>query len=153
MHLLDVLNKLVTVEDRAVLRELGVMEQVADAMRIHSESEEVTRLGGELFAKMGADEQIKSLMLQIIEVVESGDENMATKVDTLCARLAMFLAAPLEDPKDALQHTEKCLGALVVALQSAPGNERLEGNVALVTRRLCDRCFDGEETQQTPLDR
>ncbi|PHJ24002.1 anonymous antigen-1 [Cystoisospora suis] len=142
IHLLDVLNKLVTVEDRAVLRELGVMEQVADAMRIHSESEEVTRLGGELFAKMGADEQIKSLMLQIIEVVESGDENMTMKVDNLCARLAMFLAAPLEDPKDALQHTEKCLGALVVALQNAPGNERLEGNVALVTRRLCDRCFD-----------
>nr|CEL69917.1 TPA: anonymous antigen-1, putative [Neospora caninum Liverpool] len=142
VHILDVLNKLVTVEDRAVLRELGVMEQVADAMRVNSESEAVTRLGGELFAKMGADEQIKSLMLQIIEAVESGAEDTAQRVDILCARLAMFLAAPLEDPKDALQHTEKCLGSLVATLQAYPGNERLESNIALVTRRLCDRCFD-----------
>ncbi|KFH17871.1 putative anonymous antigen-1 [Toxoplasma gondii MAS] len=142
VHLLDVLNKLATSEDRAVLRELGVMEQVADAMRVHSESEAVTRLGGELFAKMGADEQIKSLMLQIIETVESGAEDTAQTVDILCGRLAVFLAAPLEDPRDALQHTEKCLGSLVATLQTYPGSERLEGNVALVCRRLCDRCFD-----------
>ncbi|PFH34228.1 putative anonymous antigen-1 [Besnoitia besnoiti] len=142
INLLDVLNKLVISDDRAVLRELGLMEQVADAMRIHSESDEVTRLGGELFAKMGADEQIKSLMLQIIDAVESGAEDTAQRVDNLCARLAMFLAAPLEDPKDALQHTEKCLGSLVVVLGTYPGNERLEANVAWVTRRLCDRCFD-----------
>lgn len=147
LHLMEVLNKLVTVEDRATLRELGVMEQVADAMRIHSESDEVMRVGGELFAKMGADEQIKSLMVQIIEAVESGAEDTAQSVDMLCARLAMFLSAPLEDPSDALQHTEKCVGALVTTLQTYPGNERLEANVALVCRRLCDRCFDDPNDQ------
>ncbi|KAL8436218.1 hypothetical protein Efla_003748 [Eimeria flavescens] len=141
-QLLLVLNRITTSEDRPVLKELGAMGQVADAMRSHSDNEAIVKVGGELFAKMGADEQIKSIMEQIIAVVESGDENTVATVDSLCAHLAMFLAAPLEDPPDALQHTEKCLTCLAAVLQMAPDEQRLHGNVAVVTRRLCDRCFD-----------
>lgn len=141
-QLLMVLNRITTRDDRAVLKELGAMGQVADTMRIHPDNEFITRVGGELFAKMGADEQIRNIMLQIIAAVESGDENTVATVDALCSQLAMFLAAPLEDPADALQHTEKCLASLATVLQMAPEDQRLQGNVAAVTRRLCDRCFD-----------
>ncbi|CDJ64851.1 LOW QUALITY PROTEIN: hypothetical protein, conserved [Eimeria necatrix] len=141
-QLLSVLNIITTRDDRPILKELGAMGQVAETMRLHPDNENITRVGGELFAKMGADEQIKSLMLHIISTVESGDENMVTTVDGLCAQLAMFLAAPLDDPADALQHTEKCLTALTTVLQMAPEDQRLHGNVATVARRLCDRCFD-----------
>ncbi|OEH79639.1 hypothetical protein cyc_04251 [Cyclospora cayetanensis] len=142
LQLLSVMNRITTREDRPVLKELGAMGQVADVMRLHFDNENITKVGGELFAKMGADEQIKSIMLQIIATAESGDENTVATVDALSSQLAMFLAAPLEDPADALQHSEKCLTALTTVLQMAPEDQRLHGNVATVARRLCDRCFD-----------
>lgn len=142
LQLLLVLNCMTTHDDRPILKELGAMGQVAEVMRLHPDKEPISKVGGELFAKMGADEQIKLLMVQIIEAVENNVEDLVSRVDFLSAQLAMFLAAPLEDPSDALQHTEKCLGALCATLQMAPSDQRLQGNVAAVSRRLCDRCFD-----------
>ena len=142
VNLLDVMNRLTTVEEKDVLKECGAMEQVAEVMMLHFENDDVTRIGGELFAKMGADEQIKALMLQIIQAAESGEANAASKVDLLSSRLAMFLTAPLENPADALQHTHTCLEALNGVLANAEGNARLQANIAAVTRRLCDRCYD-----------
>eukprot|EP00921_Rhytidocystis_pertsovi_P020754 GHVQ01033093.1.p1 GENE.GHVQ01033093.1~~GHVQ01033093.1.p1 ORF type:complete len:2566 (+),score=376.05 GHVQ01033093.1:821-7699(+) len=143
--LLDVMNKMTTKEDKATLKEAGCMEIVAEVMGIHAEDSEIVRLGGELFSKMGADEQIKALMLQIINTVESGTEGYPAVVDGLCIKLAVFLAAPVEDADDALQYTEACLTALNLCLEVSPSDGRLIGNVAMVARRLCDRCFDDPE--------
>eukprot|EP00922_Rhytidocystis_sp_ex-Travisia-forbesii_P027352 GHVS01040084.1.p1 GENE.GHVS01040084.1~~GHVS01040084.1.p1 ORF type:complete len:2151 (+),score=222.55 GHVS01040084.1:985-7437(+) len=144
-HLLDVMNKMTVREDSTTLQEAGCMEIVADIMATYPEDEEIVRIGGELFAKMGADQQIKSLMLQIIAAVEGQAEGFIQKVDGLCVSLAMFLAAPIDDTADALQHTEPCLQSLSSCLGAAPSDGRLMGNVAMVTRRLCDRCFDDSE--------
>lgn len=143
--LLDVMNKMTTPSDKIALKEAGCMEVVAELMTIHADNEEVVRLGGELFSKMGADEQIKGLMVQIINAEQNQEEGYVSQIDGLCVKLAMFLAAPVEDTAAALSYTEQCLYALNRVLNVAPGDMRLQANVAMVAKRLCDRCFHDAE--------
>eukprot|EP00922_Rhytidocystis_sp_ex-Travisia-forbesii_P067215 GHVS01099963.1.p1 GENE.GHVS01099963.1~~GHVS01099963.1.p1 ORF type:complete len:103 (-),score=13.36 GHVS01099963.1:28-336(-) len=61
------MNKITTRADKAPLREFGCMEVVGEMMVSHPLNASAIRSGTELFAKVGADSQISSLMQQIIE--------------------------------------------------------------------------------------
>lgn len=146
LEILRVLAKLCNANDKMQLKELGAIDVVSDVMMIHSENDEITRLGGLLFSYMGADEQVKTLMKLILNV-KSDDPDAVRKIVNLTGKLELFLRAPLDDPADALQYTEATLQVLNTYLAANPNNMALQANIALVTKRLVDRVRDDPEDQ------
>ncbi|CRH00742.1 conserved Plasmodium protein, unknown function [Plasmodium relictum] len=145
LEILRVLVKLCNANDKMQLKELGAIDTVSDVTMIHSENEEISKLGGVLFSYMGADEQVKKLMKLILNV-KNDDPDSVQKIDNLTGKLEIFLRAPLEDPQDALQYTEVTLQVLNEYLASEVDNVSLQANVALVTKRLVDRVkYDYED--------
>ncbi|SCO73469.1 conserved Plasmodium protein, unknown function [Plasmodium vivax] len=143
--ILTVLIKLCDSNDKMKLRELGAVDVISDVTMIHSENEEISKLGGVLFSYMGADEQVKKLMKLILNV-KSSDSDSVQKIDNLSSKLEMFLRAPLENPLDALEYTEATLQQLNGYLTSQLDNASLQANIALVTKRLVDRVkYDHED--------
>ncbi|EUD68706.1 hypothetical protein C922_01106 [Plasmodium inui San Antonio 1] len=145
-EILTVLTKLCDSNDKMKLRELGAMDVISDVTVIHSENDEISRLGGLLFSYLGADEQVKKLMKLILNV-KTSDNDAVQKVDNLSSKLEMFLRAPLENPSDALQYTEATLQQLNGYLSSQLDNASLQANIALVTKRLVDRVKHDHEDQ------
>eukprot|EP00922_Rhytidocystis_sp_ex-Travisia-forbesii_P049793 GHVS01074089.1.p1 GENE.GHVS01074089.1~~GHVS01074089.1.p1 ORF type:complete len:126 (-),score=10.36 GHVS01074089.1:278-655(-) len=99
----------------------------------HPLNASIIRSGTELFAKIGADSQISSLMQQIIAAAnDPAADDRAAKVDRH--------VAPITNPATALHRTLECLRALSKCLEEMP-EKGLWANVALVSQRLCDRSF------------
>ncbi|GAW81639.1 hypothetical protein, conserved [Plasmodium gonderi] len=143
--IMTVLIKLCNSTDKMKLRELGAVDVISDVTVIHSENDEISKLGGVLFSYMGADEQVKKLMKLILNV-KSSDSDSVQKIDNLTGKLEMFLRAPLENPLDALEYTEATLQQLNGYLCSQLDNASLQANIALVTKRLVDRVkYDHED--------
>lgn len=146
LHLMNVLVKLCNNNDKNMLKELGAIDIVSDVMMIHSENDEIAKLGGVLFSYMGADEQVKTLMKLILST-NKDDPDSIRKIVNLTGKLEMFLRAPLENPPDALQYTEATLQVLNEYLNKDLENPQLQANVALVTKRLVDRAREDPEDQ------
>lgn len=138
LEMLTVLVKLCNSDDKMKLKELGAIDVISDITMIHSENEEISRLGGVMYSYMGADEQVKKLMKLILNVKKE-DSDAVQKIDNFTSKLEMFLRAPLENPSDALQYTEVTLQVLNSYLASEVDNSSLQTNIALVTKRLVDR--------------
>eukprot|EP00922_Rhytidocystis_sp_ex-Travisia-forbesii_P049798 GHVS01074099.1.p1 GENE.GHVS01074099.1~~GHVS01074099.1.p1 ORF type:complete len:124 (-),score=7.35 GHVS01074099.1:141-512(-) len=87
----------------------------------HPLNASIIRSGTELFAKIGADSQISSLMQQIIAAANNPvADDRAAKVDRHCVALALFLTAPITNPVPALDRTWECLRALSKCLEEMP---------------------------------
>eukprot|EP00922_Rhytidocystis_sp_ex-Travisia-forbesii_P049796 GHVS01074095.1.p1 GENE.GHVS01074095.1~~GHVS01074095.1.p1 ORF type:complete len:272 (-),score=25.03 GHVS01074095.1:6-821(-) len=151
----DVLYERVLFVLYLVLQEVGCIEVVGEMMVSRPLNSSIIRSGTELFAKIGEDSQISSLMQQILAAANNpAADDRAAKVDRHCVVLAVFLTAPITNPVTAVDRTWECLRALSKCLEEMP-EKGLWANVALVSQRLCYRSF-GDPTDHygvEPLNR
>lgn len=147
LPLLNLILNLANAETKQAMKTCGVMEVVSDVMMVHIDDDEITTAGGKLFGFLGAEAQIRALMRNVIDVVNTRPDNMAQQVDSMCIRLAMYLLSPLENRNEALCDTEEFLAALNTCMAYAADNKNLIANATLVSRRLGDAVFDDSEDQ------
>lgn len=132
--------------DANLLKQSGVFETISNLMNLHQDNQRINFLAGKIVGILGADEQIKIFMKYIIEQ-GLAHEIVPQNVDSAASKLAMFLASPLNDRKNALQYTEECLKAMNNVIAYLASNERLLSNLSAVSRRLCESAYDDMEDQ------
>ncbi|KAJ1606864.1 ARM repeat-containing protein, partial [Cryptosporidium canis] len=143
--LLILLNNLTNSMDNTILRECAIVELMQNVMMVHNDNPAIISKCGEVLSKCGADETIKTLMINIINTQQENGPDCARDLDQLCRQLAIFVAAQPENPDDALQYTEACLQSLVAAATEYSTDVRLLSSIAVLTQRITDRAFDNSE--------
>lgn len=110
-----------------------------ELLQTYPESKELAQVIGELLAKAGAGEAIQGLIDQIIATTTSKPEGWKRSTEVLCNKLAVFLAATVEDEKKYFARMPDLSSSLATVLKSEKGDVPLLTSIAFVSRRLCDR--------------
>ncbi|KAH0484910.1 MAG: uncharacterized protein KVP18_004735 [Porospora cf. gigantea A] len=137
---LEFLNAVTDKNDRKLLAESGLMEIVSDLMNLHPNHPRLSLACGGLLKILGADEQIKSLLKQIISTTQERPQNWKKTLARLCNELAVFIQSDCDDPAATYKDLQKAMDSLGEACDEFEHDQLAA--MAKVGRRLADKYWN-----------